>query len=199
MEERADTLLASMTDYITTTTDISDNRQLIEKVFSDSYFLEFLQRTEPHHDTISGPQVEFPIAILHKSLSNNLGVNSTQIVRLSLYTIIKQNRNHPEIKMEHYTRILYDIIQYGEVIREKRSHYQHHMLFFYPFIEGGEEKIIKATIKITKDEDKRIYLQSLHFVDLQRFQAERKRGLIVRHTIITSRPKCAPFLDFIDV
>src|SRR3989338_322311 len=104
MEERADTLLASMTDCVGTRTDGSYNQQLVSTVFSDSFFLDFMQKTEPHHDTISGPQIEFPIAVLPKSLSSNLGVNSTQIVRLSLYTIIKQNRNHPEIKLEHNTR-----------------------------------------------------------------------------------------------
>jgi hypothetical protein len=179
-----------------------DSQQFIEEnVFSDAHFLLFMQRTEPHHETITGPQVEFPVATLPAILCENFSLSPKQaMIRLSLYTIVKQNRNHPEIKLHYYTKTLIDILQHGEAIREKRAHYKHHMLIFLEITEDNELKIIKATIKVTQQEsDKRLYLQSLHYVDEHRFQSERKRGLVIRHTLTHTREQPKPFLDFIDV
>lgn len=176
---------------------------LKETVFVDQNFINFMNLKEPSHDKITGPQIEFPIAVLPHELCINFGLERGEgMIRLSQYTIIKQNRNHPEINLHHYMEILQDILQFGEAIREKRSHYQHHMLIFQDLSDrlGEDKRIIKATIKVTREEnDKRLYLQSLHFVDEDRFQIERKRGLVVRHKMTHMRQPAKHFLDFIDV
>jgi hypothetical protein len=176
-------------------------RQL-DDIFNNQEFLEWMNREDYCQE--NKQLVEYAIATVPNEILKELNhvvkqdVTSNQVL-LSEYTIKKQKAKHPEILFSHY-QMLQMILDTGTCIRETRSHYaSYHVLVFH---KVDDQQYLKATIKITAD-GARFYLQSLHYVDPQRYFYEIERGKVFRSALVSSfelksqqRRRC---MDFIDV
>lgn len=111
-------------------------------------FVEYLVK-EQFEEWRKDPNIDFPVAVLTKEQGKIFATTKTA-VRLSKDTIIKQDKHHPELKLEDYLKIQ-EAVNKSEMYRQNENS--------YAFILEEKDGIV-CIVKVTKEKD-RLYLISM--------------------------------------
>jgi len=125
------------------------------------------------------PSNRFPIGVIEDRRVKGSVDSKTSIVVISKETLEKQNTKHPELELQHYTRIQ-KLLDRSEVIKEGRNNYQRHLLFLHPTYEK-HCKWLKVCVKATKD-GKELFLVTFHLLDDRQLWVLRSQGVLLRES-----------------
>jgi len=147
-----------------------------DEVLMSSSFAQFIITSDTLQEGI------YVVGLMDESLTLEIG-GYAQIIFLSSYTITKTQIKHKDITLEHFL-LLQKLLDIGEVIKEGRPQYQRHLVFYMKEDDDlDQDKYLACVVKSTVTGDE-LYLQTLYHTSTRELLRSRKRGKIVRSSLI---------------
>ncbi len=115
------------------------------------------------------PDSRFVIAALDENLKGRLKAKQKAVL-LSEATLVKQKRNHPELKLDEY-QLIPEVIAKGKVIQAGEQN-----LYFYA-VHG---RLYKVVVKRTEDRQEN-YLTTFHRKSIKQLNSELAKGKLLRN------------------